>query len=225
MSGNRKSFLLHIDSLDILDELTDEECGLLFKAIKAHQQGVEVELKGLVRVAFSPFRNQFNRDDEKYDLTCKRRADAGSKGGKQKVANASKSKQKVANLADSVSKSDNDSDSDSDNESDSKNKRKANPVTLSLDYSLWESKPSDDVLTEWISHRKKKKLSVSQLVITKTGKEINAAFKLGYSADDCLSEAIVRGWQGVKADWMANSGAKKTALHDVSDKTYYEGKL
>lgn len=94
-----------------------------------------------------------------------------------------------------------------------------------LDYSLWESKPSEDVLKEWLSHRRKKKLSVSQLVITKTGKEINAAFKMGYSADDCLSETIVRGWQGVKADWMANSGAKKTALHDVSDKTYYEGVL
>jgi hypothetical protein len=219
MSSNKKSFLLHVDSLDILDELTDEECGLLFKAIRAHQLGDDIELSGLVRVAFSPFRNQFTRDDEKYSLTCERRAQAGSKGGKQKVANASKSKQKLANVAESVNDNKNDSDSDSDNKIDKKN------IAQALNYDNWESKPSDDVLNEWLSNRKKKKLAVSQLVITKTGKEINAAFKLGYSADDCLSEAIIRGWQGIKADWMQNSGVKKTALHDVSNKEYYSGDL
>lgn len=106
-----------------------------------------------------------------------------------------------------------------------KPEKKQKSAAQALDYSLWESKPSDDVLTEWLLHRKKKNLSISQLVINKTGKEINEALKLGYSADDCLSETIVRGWQGVKAEWMQNSGAKKTALHDVADKEYYEGAL
>jgi hypothetical protein len=115
MSSNKRSFLLHIDSLDVLDDLTDEECGMLFKAIRAYQTGDEIELSGLVRVAFSPFRNQFNRDDDKYNLTCKRRAEAGSKGGKQKVANASNSKQKVANVAENDSKNKNKSDNKSDN--------------------------------------------------------------------------------------------------------------
>jgi hypothetical protein len=121
MTKTRKSFLLHIDSLDILDELTDEEAGELFKAIKDYQNDDDLNLKGLVRIAFSPFKNQFVRDSEKYNLTCERRAQAGSKGGKQKVANASKSKQKQANLAESVSKNKSDSKNDSKNESDSKN--------------------------------------------------------------------------------------------------------
>lgn len=229
MANNKKSFLLHIDSLDILDELTDEECGMLFKAIRAHHTGEEIDLAGLVRVAFSPFRNQFMRDDEKYNLTCERRALAGSKGGKQKVANASKCKQKVANVAESVSKNDNDSDNDSEIDKDNKRsaKKKTKVESVLLDYSLWESKPSGEVLTEWLSHRKKKKLSISQLVINKTGKEVNAALKMGYSADDCLSEAIVRGWQGVKAEWMQNSGAKKTAMHNLANTDYsqHEGSL
>jgi hypothetical protein len=128
----RKSFIIHIDSLEILDDLTNEQAGLLFKAIRSHQLDVETDLDPLTKIAFSPFKNQFIRDDEKYLLTCKARADAGSKGGKakaiktkQKVANVIKSKQIVANLADSVSKN------VSKNEIDSDNKKNMTPNKFS----------------------------------------------------------------------------------------------
>jgi len=104
MSNKKKSFLLHIDSLDILDDLTNGQAGVLFKAIKAYQHNEDFPLDSVVKIAFSPFKNQFFRDDEKYEETCKRRAIAGSKGGKQKVANASKCKQDVATLADKKNK-------------------------------------------------------------------------------------------------------------------------
>lgn len=115
MSSKKKSFLLHIDSLDILDDLTNGQAGVLFKAIKAHQHGEDFPLDSVVKIAFSPFKNQFFRDDEKYVKTCERRAIAGSKGGKQKVANASNSKQKVANVADSNNKNKNKTNNKSDN--------------------------------------------------------------------------------------------------------------
>ena len=107
MSTNKKSFLLHIDSLDILDDLTNGQAGVLFKAIKAYQHEEDFPLDSIVKIAFSPFKNQFLRDDEKYIKTCERRAIAGSKGGKQKVANASKCKQEVANVADNKNKNKN----------------------------------------------------------------------------------------------------------------------
>ncbi len=110
----RKSFLLHIDSLDILDDLDNDQVANLFRAIKAYQNGDCFELDAITKIAFMPFKNQFERDNEKYQETCKRRAEAGSKGGIAKVANASKSKQKVANLADSDNKNKNKSDSESD---------------------------------------------------------------------------------------------------------------
>ncbi len=116
MSKNKKSFLIHIDSLDVLDDLTNEQAGELFNAIRSHQIGEEIELHGVVRIAFSPFKNQFKRDDEKYQMTCKRRAEAGSLGGKQKVANASKCKQTIANVADNKTKNKNKTKNDSDNE-------------------------------------------------------------------------------------------------------------
>jgi hypothetical protein len=104
MTSKRKSFLLHIDSLDVLDDLSNEQAGMLFKAIKYYQHGESIELEPVVKIAFSPFKNQFARDNEKYIKTCKARAIAGSKGGNQKVANASNSKQKVANLAENKNK-------------------------------------------------------------------------------------------------------------------------
>ena len=117
MSTNKKSFLLHIDSLDILDDLTNGQAGVLFKAIKAYQHNDDFPLDSIVKIAFSPFKNQFLRDDEKYIKTCERRAIAGSKGGKQKVANASKCKQEVANVADNKNKNKNKTNNKSDSDS------------------------------------------------------------------------------------------------------------
>lgn len=113
----KKSFLLHIDSLDILEKLSDEQAGKLFKAIASHHNGSDYELDDLLDLVFTPFKNQFNRDLEKYKKVSEKRALAGKKGGKQKqanVANASKCKQNLANLADSDNESDKDSDSDKD---------------------------------------------------------------------------------------------------------------
>jgi hypothetical protein len=116
----KKSFVLHVDSLDVLDELTSEQAGMLLKAMRDYHNEDETPLDALTKIVFCPFKNQFNRDSLKYQTTCERRANAGSMGGKQKVANvakASKPKQKAANVAESVNVSENDSDSDSVNES------------------------------------------------------------------------------------------------------------
>lgn len=102
----KKSFMIHVDSLDVLDDLTKEQAAELFFAIKNFHNGKEEKLSPIVKVAFSSFKNQFIRENEKYEETCKTRAKAGSLGGKQKVANASKCKQKVAKVADSDSDSD-----------------------------------------------------------------------------------------------------------------------
>jgi hypothetical protein len=110
----RKSFILHKDSLEILDKLSDEQAGKLFKAIKKYQNGEDqIDLDFALDLVFTNFLNQFKRDEEKWLKVRGDRIEAGSKGGKQKVANASKTKQKVANVAVSVS----DSVSDNVNES------------------------------------------------------------------------------------------------------------
>jgi hypothetical protein len=106
-------------------------------------------------------------------------------------------------------------------------KRREEKKASAFNFTQWDSTPSDLVLSEWTKHRTKKKATTSQLVIDRMAKEINEAFKDGYSADDCLSEAIVRGWTGMKAEWIKNSQASKSALHNLSNKDYsqHEGAL
>ena len=111
-----KSFILHKDSLSVLNKLTDEQAGKLFKSIFIYQTENVLPDDNLISIIFEPFLNQFKRDVENYKKTCEARKIAGSKGGKQKVANASKSKQKVANLADNDSKSKNESKNESKND-------------------------------------------------------------------------------------------------------------
>lgn len=104
-----------MDSLDVLDELTSEQACLLFKAMRDYNKGVDVNLPGLLKAVFIPFKNQFDRDTEKYAKKVEVRREAGSKGGKQKVANASKIKQSLANVADNDSVNDSVNDNDSNN--------------------------------------------------------------------------------------------------------------
>ena len=124
----RKSFIIHNDSLSILDDLTVEEAGQLFRAIRAYQLGESIDLSPIVKVAFSPFKNQFNRDADKYEKLCEKNrliavnrykpSDTKSTSGNQSSPSVTKS-----------------TDNDSKSDSDSKNKSDSNKYS-SDDYSL-----------------------------------------------------------------------------------------
>tara|TARA_B100001063_G_C16779142_1_gene569404 strand:+ start:21428 stop:22075 length:648 start_codon:yes stop_codon:yes gene_type:complete len=188
MELKKKSFILHVDSLDVLSDLSDEQAGKLFKAMLAFHKGEDIELDPLTKMAFSFFKNQFIRDNEKYIKTCEARAQAGSKGGKQKqqnIASASNSYQKEAKVAE------NDSDSDSDSKKDSKNKIDFTPLAF-----------NSEEIKEFKEIRSRKKGSVTQRVINEHGKQFELSRKRGYTNDDILNEWSNRGWTAYKDEWM-----------------------
>ncbi len=111
----KKSFIPHNDSLDILDELTDEQAGKLFKAIRNFNIGIELSLDVEIKMLFLHFKNQFIRDCLKYQEKSIINAASGSKGGLAKVANATKRKRTLKSVATLADK-----DSDTDNEKDLK---------------------------------------------------------------------------------------------------------
>jgi hypothetical protein len=79
---SKKSFYLFHDSLEILNDISDEQAGQLFKAIYKFNIGEQVELDPLLKMCFLPFKNQFIRDLEAYNKKCERNKLNGSKGGR-----------------------------------------------------------------------------------------------------------------------------------------------
>jgi hypothetical protein len=210
----KKSFVLHVDSLDVLDELTNEQAGMLLKAMRDYHNEHETPLDALTKIVFCPFKNQFNRDSLKYQTTCERRASAGSMGGKQKVANvakASKPKQKQANLAESVNVSENDSDSVNESESDNKSVSVIKETPVKLDYSVLQM--TKEQCADVIRIRKKNKgPTFTQLIINQLAKQFLLAEQKGFTFQDSLIEWEVRGWKSFKADWMKVSQDSKPVI-------------
>lgn len=118
----RKSFVLHVDALEVLSELSDEQAGQLIKAIYSYHAGDDFELSGLLKAVFIPFKNQFQRDLEKYKEICERNKNNGKRGGRPRKPTETHGNPKnpdgFSENPDEPKKPDNDSDSDSDNGSD-----------------------------------------------------------------------------------------------------------
>lgn len=113
----KTSFILFADQAEVINELSDEDAGKLMKAVYNYAATGEVpNFEGILKFVFIPIRQSIDKNTEKYNAVVEKRRIAGSKGGKQRVANqanATFAKQTQANQAD------NDSDSvsvyDSDN--------------------------------------------------------------------------------------------------------------
>ena len=134
--SKRKSFLIYIDSLPVLDDLTDEQAGKLFKAISSYHKGEDLELDSLTKIAFSPFKSQFIRDDEKYQKIVERNKNNGLKGGRPKTEENQGEAKEPSGLTGNPSKARKaDSDSDSDSDSDIKLLVEAKPQRSKFSFS------------------------------------------------------------------------------------------
>lgn len=70
MSVKKTSLVLHLDALAVIEELNLEQRGLLLTAIYNYHTGEKTDLDQLLKIVFLPFKNQFDRDREKYKKTC-----------------------------------------------------------------------------------------------------------------------------------------------------------
>ena len=63
---NKNGFVLYANYFDILQDLSNEEAGILFKAILNYQaNNIILELPSHLNMAFRFIKNQFDLDDEK----------------------------------------------------------------------------------------------------------------------------------------------------------------
>ena len=111
----KSSFIIHKDSLGILDGLDNEQAGKLFKAIRSYHDGEDIDLDDITKLIFFPFKSQFERDQKKYESIVERNRINGLKGGRpsdQNKPTGLSGNPEEPKKADSGSKNDNDSGKD-----------------------------------------------------------------------------------------------------------------
>lgn len=115
--AEKYSFVLYNSYYDLIEDLDMEQRGALLTAILEHSLGIEqTDLDPITKLAYRVIASQLDRDRKKWERTCKKRAEAGRRGGLAKaskakqdlanVAKASKAKQSLANLAEYESEND-----------------------------------------------------------------------------------------------------------------------
>ena len=154
----------------------------------------------IIKVAFSPFKNQFIRDEKKYESIVERNRINGLKGGrpsKPKEPTGLSGNPSDPKKADSVNDSKNDSGSGNDNGSE-----KDKPLKKKRTTPVLAKKPNDveqEIWDDWQHLRKTKKAPVTRTVLNGAIKE---AEKAGLSLTNFLAIWCVRGSQGLEASWL-----------------------
>lgn len=89
MAEGKKTFIFYSDWINMIKEMPDKDAGQLLKHILSYVNDENPETKNtLVKMAFAHMKPMLKADLKKWERIREKRSLAGSKGGKQKVANA-----------------------------------------------------------------------------------------------------------------------------------------
>lgn len=81
----KDSFILYTEQKAVIDKLTDEQAGKIIKAIYEYVETDRMpKLDSMLDIIIIPFKQNLDRNREKYNRISEIRARAGAKGGKQK---------------------------------------------------------------------------------------------------------------------------------------------
>lgn len=216
----RTSFIIHLDTASIVNELTKEQAGALFKAIVDYNSGVEPQLSPLVKIAFHSFKAQFDRDIENYEKKSKANQENGAKGGRPRKPKESEiNPKKPTGLIGNPQKGYSDSKSDNDSK---KEKKYTPPLSKGEDVfsfkdSFLKLKVEPNILDDWLKVRKKKNASNTETAYKRIIKEINSS---GKSANECIRICAENSWSGFKKEFLENKTTPNTSKKDFNANEY-----
>lgn len=151
MSTDQKGFIVYKDIHAVVDELTDEQAGKLFRGmIKYFADGTEPKFEGILKFVFIPIKQQMDRDAEKYSEKCeKNRENVKIRWEKAKNTNVSERIRSDTNYTDT----DTDKDTDTNTDTDTTTTTKTNAASqqggsrslVDDDFSIWKKMTPQDV--------------------------------------------------------------------------------
>lgn len=189
MESKKKSFVLYEDTGNLVELLSDEQAGKVFKSLFAYITQKDMpEIDEVAKIVFVSIKNYLDRDTAKYDEICQKRAQFGKKGG---IAKATNSKQKVAKATHNENVTDNKNERDNNSVNDSKN------VTENKSY-YPQDELLNDTFLEYIAMREKLNASMTDKAIELTQSELH---KLSNGDNEkaiaILNQSIMNSWKGL----------------------------
>lgn len=149
------TFVLYCDWEDIIEDLTDEEVGRLFKAIFSyvnHGSAEQFDGRSGLGVAFKTIRRQIDVNRQKYEQVVEKRRNAAKKRWEKQNSDARSDANAyfaMHNVNDNVNVNDNDNVNDIVNVNENGNERNDNVSPSAPDFSAVEL--SDDQLSSLVS--------------------------------------------------------------------------
>ena len=230
----RDSFVLYTKISEILNRVSDEQAGKLFRAIISYEETGETPMfdDPVVEIAFIPVRQELDFNNDKWDKKCQARSEAGKKSGearanknKQKGTNSNKKEQTRTKRTDNeyeyVSDNEYESDNDKDIPPKSPNGGKRTQQSVVDESDL--SDPVKNAVVEWLKYKHERKFtyketSLQALIKKAREMEIQNGYEWTVKA---IENSIANGWQGISWDAMDRArgqpSAYMQAIHDRVD--------
>lgn len=207
--GENKGFVVYHSYRECFEDLSDEEVGILFKAMLSYSETGEIpEMPKPLKVAFRFIKQQMDANKEKYIEKCNKRSEAGAKGGAPMGnQNAKKNNQKQAKQA-KVDLVELKQAKQADKEEDKKeninllpngNKKESKKESGSFDGILREYTGDEETLSllgEWLKVRKAKRAAMTDYAVRLNIDKLNTMAQESHmGVKEYLKEVICRGWQ------------------------------
>lgn len=177
----RSSFLLYIDKKEIVENLTDEQAGKVFKAIYRYvDEKEEMELDPVSKIVFVMFKQLLDKDENRYLSIVERNRQNGLRGGRPKKEENPKNPVGYSGNPKEPKKANNNT-----NNNNNSNKNKE----------YYSNKILNDLFLEFLDLRK-------QLKAKNTERAINSLLKTLSEYDDdtkykMIENSITNSWKGV----------------------------
>ena len=200
----KDSFVFYTEYREAVRCMTDEQAGMLLKALISYTDSDVVELTDpTVNMFFLAIKPRMDRDREKWEETVEKRKEAGKKGGIARAESASKAKQTQANQA--VSDADSVTESVSNTPLNPPKRGKREDQIAMFDRLITGRAVTHDmskVLREWIQYKVERNERYQEAGMRSliTQAVNHGAAHGGESVQNVIRESMANGYKGIVWD-------------------------